>query len=542
MLTAAYLRERDAWRAGSRQAAGAMRAGDAGPARDLLVGSWRFPAAQAEQVVAQLMGQLPAPDAKAWAMAMGDGPDASLPSALDWREEAWRRAAPDGPVGDPLAWGLCELAAHGWLVEHVERQPWAEVQAPPDPAEDMVVGRLWSAWAGNRPWDIRDAWERRFLKPALRAFSAVLRGRRLPEDVRRRAIQDAREGFFYVLIGGTDLGSGWRELAVRLLEATGGDPVDALAGALPEGAWERVARCAVTRGHGRDTAAVAWGGNLAWQVQARDLERRGQARSDDLGDLLDLHLALRLVDCWTSAERTAPDRGMAVVAHNRGRARSRLRAVLREAPADHLLAQVLALPGLAARTRTAVARFARDWAWQQVQHGFSFFDARTVDPACVLPEGAPPRFNEDESAALRAWLVRVVVKGRLPHLQQWVHGGDGLDKRDSTWGRLLADDCPSALRSYPGAARGEGLARLRAELSEHLPSVKRDLRPTLERIVAMDVRARDLETRFDAAVAPIWHASVEVPRVRYRSYIEATREALASMDRASGSASEEEDE
>ncbi|MCK6502524.1 hypothetical protein L6R53_03865 [Myxococcota bacterium] len=525
----------------SLRAAAALRAGDPAAARDLVQTGWRFSPAQAEVVCQQLLQTPPAPDAKAWALAMEEGPGPDLPTALDWREEAWRRAWPDGAVGDPLAWGLCELAAHGWLLDQVERQPWEAVSAPPDPVEDREVGRLWSAWAGSRAWEIRDEWERRFLKPALRAFSAVLRGRRLPEDVRRRAIQDAREGFFYVLIGGADPGAGWRELAVRLLEASGGDPVDALAGALPAASWERVARCAVTRGHGRDTAAIVWGGGVAWQVQARDLERRGQARPQALGDLLDLHLALRLVDCWTSPAFTAPERGLSVMAHNRGRARSRLRAVLREAPAEHLLAQILARPGLAARTRSTVARFARDWAWQQVQHGFAFYDARTVDPACVLPEGSPPRLTEDEAAALRAWLVRVVVKARLPHLLQWVHGGDDLDKRDSTWGRLLADDCPASLRSYPGAARGEGLARMRAELSEHLPAQLRMLLPTLQAVAALDTRARDLEASFIAAVTPIWHADVELPRVRYRSYVESTREAMAAVERAANAPSDPED-
>lgn len=502
---------------------------------------WRFSATHAELVLQQLRATPPAPDPKAWALAMEDGPAELLPTALDWREEAWRRAHPEGPVGDPLAWGLCELAAHGWLVDQVERQPWSELEAPVDPVEDQEVGRLWSAWAGNRAWEVRQAWERRFLKVALRAFSAVLRGRRLPEDVRRRAIQDAREGFFYVLVGGTDLGSGWRELAVRLLEASGGDPVDALASALPAPSWERVARCAVTRGHGRDTAAVAWGSGVAWQVQARELERRGQARPHALGDMLDLHLALRFVSCWTAPEFTAPERGISVMAHNRGRARSRLRAVLREAPAEHLLAQVLQRPGLAARTRSAIARFARDWAWQQVQHGFAFYDARTVDPACVLPEGSPPRLSADEAAALRAWLVRVVIKARLPHLLQWVHGGDGLDKRDSTWGRLLADDCPASLRSYPGAARGEGLARLRAELSEHLPAQLRQLLPVFQAVAALDTRSRDIEAAFIAVISPIWHADVEIPRVRYRSYVEATRDALETVQRVSSTSLDAED-
>lgn len=530
METAAYLEHRQRWRERAAAAAVALRGGDRALAR-ALVSTWRFEPDLADRLLDRLLATRPRPCPGAWAMTMADAVDVDAPvdapTALHWRDGAFSQ--PVGDVGDPLAWGLAELATHSWLVETAERLPWQDRSYRVDPAEDAQVRALWSAWAEGRPWDAREDWETRFLPPALRAFAAVVRGRRLPEDVRKQAIMDAREGFFYALIGDGGTGAGWRELGVRLLEAAGPDPVDALAVAVPVESWERVARCAVTRGHGRSTASLAWGQGVTWQVQARELQLRAQEQPAALGDLLDLHLALRLVECWTQPERTAPSRSMAVVTHNRGRARSRLRAVLREAPADHLLLRIQALPALADRTRAAVARFARDWAWQQVQHGFSFYDARTVDPACILPEGAPPPLSTEGLAALRAWVLLVTLKDRLPHLRQWVHGGAELDKRDTTWGRLLADDCPDLLRSYRGSTRGQGLARLRAELTEHLPALLSQLRPTLARLAAIDLRRGGLKAAFEGAIADAWHPALSLPKVRYRSYIAAAAAACQQL-------------
>lgn len=531
MDAACYLDERIQWCALAPTAASELARGRPEAALALLAG-WRFDEHGGRRVLERLVQAPPAVDGRAWAMAFGPVADARHPLASEWRQASWIRAHPDSPAGDPLAWALHELAAQAWLIEQQERQPWRRT-FPVGP-EDSAVASMWRGWAQGNPWPIRGAWERAFLKPALAAFSAVLRARSLPEEVRRQAISDAREGFFYALVG-VGAEAGWREVAARLLEAGGEDPVDALARALPTASWERVARCAVTRGHGRSTAGLVWGETGGWQVQARRLRSEGSERPERLAELLDLHLALRLLEHWSQPERAAPERSVAVVAHNRGRARSRLRASLREAPAEHLLEQILALPGLAARTRSAVARFARDWAWQQVQHGFSFYDARTIDPACVLPEGAPPPLPTEALPVLRTWVLRVLLKGRLAHLRQWVHGGDTVDPKDATWGRLLKDDCPELLRSYPGASRTEGLARLRAELVEQLPELWPELLPVLGRLAALTEQGPSLEAAF-SAVLHDWDERVPFPKVRYRDYQAAAGQALRGLGVETGAA------
>jgi len=540
--TATFLMQRERVGAVAPAAAAALRGGEPGPAAALLQG-WRFAgdAGHMTSFLRALVDAPLAPDPRAMAATLDPALKLQAPTALRWRELAGERAsatvgqsilaeldAATGGAGS-LAWALAELALLADCIETHERGPWGGQGLAATPAEDAVVAELWRCWTEGRPWDARAAWEKRFLSPALRAFSAVVRARRLPEDVRARALDDAREGFFYALLGDGRQETGWRELAVRLLEDAGGGPDEALARALPASAWDRVARCAVTRGHGPATAALVWGEGSAWQLQARDLAQAGLQQPERLAGLLDLHVASRLVDRWAEPASTAAERSWAVVAHNRGRARSRLRAVLRESEPEHLLARLVALPGLAARTRAAVARYARDWAWQQVQHGFSFYDGRTIDPPCHLPEGAPPPFDADQQAALRAWVTVVVVKGRLGWLRQWVHGGSQLDARDSTWGRLLKDECPATLRELAGASRAEGLARLRADLSEQLDRVLRQVEPVLEGIAQIEARPRETQARFEAALAPVAHPLVAIPGVARLHHIEAARQALVRL-------------
>lgn len=519
------------WRALAGAAAEALDRGELGLARALLTegplagGPWASPGV--EILLRRLREAPPRADGRAWALlAPGRPEDGEAEPLAELRQRSWQQARSGDPPPDPLPLGLVELATQGWLLRELELRPWREAGYPPEP-RDRRVAELWRGWTSGQPWPLRDEWERLFLKPAMAAFAAVLRGRNLPEDLRRRALADVREGFFYALVGrGAE--AGWREIAVRLLETTGEEPLVGLCRALPEAAWERVARCAVTRGHGRQTAGLVWGEVGGWQVQARSLRSSASGRPEVLSELLHLHLALRLIEHWQDPDRLDPARGAAVVAHNRGRARSRLRAILRESPAEHFDAQLRRTPALYARTRFAVARFARDWAWQQVQHGFAFYDGRTLDPACVLPEGAPPPLPDGDRPALRAWVLRVVLKGRLPWLRQWVQGGAEVDPHDATWGRLLKDDCPECLRGWPGARRNEGLDRLRAELSEQLTALLVELAPVVSEVARLSP-APGAEPAFHALLAPAWDPRVALPRVRVRDYVEAARRALPGM-------------
>ncbi len=528
------------WRAAAPAAAAALRAGDPAPAVAML-DAWRF--VRDQDWTTAFLDHLQAaelhPSGAAWHVAMQAPLDRTLATPIDWRDAVYAAASapgaargpgapPDIPdVGDGLAWALVELATVGTLVDSIGRQTWADEHFASAPAADAELARLWRGWADGQIFHNRKAWEKATLDAAVGAFGAVLVGRRVPHERRQQALADARDGWFWTLLGGGEGSESWRELAVRVIESGGAGPVDALAAALRPDDWDRVAGCAVTRGHGPATARLAWGSTTDWLQRSRDLQRRGRADPTVLEELLDLHVACRLVTCWAEPPRMAPERSWTVVRNNRGRARARLRAVLREAPADWLVEQVLRVPALAARTRRAASRFGRDWAWQTLQYGLGFDDSRTLDPTCHHTDNSLPAYTTDERRQLLAWMLNVVLKARLRHLLAWVYKGgerDGVDLKDAAWGRLLSDEIPMPLRSAgPDASRSLGLARLRAELVELLPELAWRLLPTVEAVAQLTWRARRTAEPFAHAIAPALHPAVKPPKVQVRRYIQHAR-------------------
>ncbi|RME20806.1 MAG: hypothetical protein D6798_19640 [Deltaproteobacteria bacterium] len=516
------LDELDAWRDLAPEAAVALRRGEGGPARAMLH-RWAV-AADAERVSGCLAALATAdlqPTPQAWTMTMVAAPDLSVPLPTDWRSQVHARADPARRTGDPLAWALVELATLGGLNDAIFRQPWQAERFAVDRDADEAMAGLWAAWADGSILGRRQEWEDATLPAVIGAFSSVLRGRGIPERRRHVAVDDAREGCFYTLLGADDASASWRELAVRVLETAGPDPVEALATALPSSSHDLVARCAVTRGYGPATARLAWGPDSDALVQARNLSRQLRDRPDSLGRMLELHLLTRLVDRWASPACTAPERSWNVIVNNRGRARARLRAVLRRAPADWLVERLVALPGLAARTRRAAARFGRDWVWQALQHGLTLEDSRLLDPECRVGVGFTP-YTDDQRAQLRAWACSVVLKGRLPHLLAWVYreGRQDVDLKDATWGRLLKDEIPAKLRSpVSGGPRNAGLQRLRAELYDLLPEALDDLLPVIRAVAGLQYRPRRTGPAFAAAIAPAVHPQVPPPHKQIRRYI-----------------------
>jgi hypothetical protein len=261
---------------------------------------------------------------------------------------------------------------------------------------------------------------------------------------------------------------------------------------------------------------------------ARRLAAEGAGDPDRLDAVLDLHVAVRLLTRWSQEDAAAhPERDWEVVRQNRGRARARLRAVLSSGDAQRLAAPLLSAPALADRTRFAIGRYCRDWAWIQLSRHFPFH-SHPVDALCA-DDGDHPPFSDDDRMAMRSWVLLVVLKGRLEHLERWIHSG-GTGDRDATWGRLQ-QDLPERLRELDSSGRmRRGLPGLRAELADLLPGVLADWLPILDRLSALPDSA-DLIPRFNAILDNAdWHADIPRPGGRYfKKYQRNVRAALEHL-------------
>ncbi|MCB9760266.1 MAG: hypothetical protein H6739_10560 [Alphaproteobacteria bacterium] len=534
-----FLHEREAHRAHRIDAARALLDGDRGPAAALL-DTWRF--AARPELVDALLDTLVAggfhPSPQQLTASLGPADAIREPAEDFWslsplarRVKLTSLCAPsvEADAVHISAWALDELRFFGALIEDRQRRAWQDAAYPPDRRRDAETAALWAEWFEQSAWNCRERWEALYLPVAARAFGAVLEARQFPLHVRHQVQEDLQESFFFTLLGGGEGPPGWQELAVRVLETGRQGPVDTVTGCLDEAGWGRVGSCAVRRGYGPRSAGVAWPDLPNALARARALSDEGQTDPLALERYLDLHVALRLLDTWTEPDRCGSIRSWRVVRQNRGRASGRLRAVLASSDAERLRAPLMALDALHARTLSAVARHCRDWAWQQLSRGFSFDYGRSVSPPCLDdPDGQPP-YSVDDLSALRCWVMLVIVRGRLGHLQRWVQEGSTGD-RDTQWGRLLAKGLPDRLRDQGEGARGR-YDRLRAELAEAGDTMLRELTPIATQIAALDgTKGAALGQRFTALLEPIWTDDVTFPKVRYKGYVENTVKALPLLE------------
>ena len=533
---AKFLTQRAESRAAALHAAAALGSGDTSPAVSLL-GAWRFgsdPALSA-RLLGRLQQQPPRPpDAQRAAVL---APNEALPTPADpslsarpWLRRRWldgrvQATCPDDTL-HRVAWGLDTLRFLGAEVDRRQRAPWGRLRFPASP-HDAAVATMWQGWLSGQPWDLRDPWETLFLGDAARAFAAVLRVRRIPPDRRQLILEDLRETFFYMMLGEPGATAGWQELAVRTLETTGPAPIEALSGLLDTRRWLLASLCAVRRGYGPRSAGILFPETENPDHQARQLARQGLSQASRLDAVLDLHIACRQLDRWaTEPETTRPARAWQVVVQNRGRARARLRALLAGEGAALLGAPLLALDGLYARTRYALRRYCRDWAWIQLSRQFPF-SVHTLDAPCgALPAGPP--LSDDDHRALQSWVLLVILKDRLGHLRRWIQTG-GTGDRDAGWGRLL-QALPDHLRETgaDGKVR-RGQNHLRAELAELLPEALERLRPTLAALDALP-RDRKLARAAAALIAPDWAPTIPAPKVRWRAYCDSAGAALRTLE------------
>lgn len=458
----------------------------------------------------------PTPEAlRAVLGAVAVPPPSGARSPAEWRRWAGRHAT-DVPHDDAhiAAWRRARLDAVGARIEARERHAWREVPYPDDPKGDARAAALWAAWFTGDPWSGRSAWEKLLLPHAARAFRGVCEARRLPQEVRRRVLDDLREGFFWALLGaGGDAAPAWVDLALRTLETAGPGPVDALVAVLDRDGWDRVGRCIATRGTWATTIA-AWQHDRAEPLaRARAVSSTAGARPSLAEPLLDLHVALRCLERLADAPESSL---WPTVRQNRGRGRGRLRAVLADRP-DRLMEPLLALPGLLARTRAAVRRFAWSWAWRELATDFTFDAGRAGPAPCLETLDAPPPLEAAERDAMKTWVFLVLLRGRDAHLARWVRTGSTGD-RDSTWARLLSDACPPCLVDDPSTSgRSRTYHRLRTELAEGLDTLLAELTPALHDLAALPT-GRTLRTAFEARFAPTWSEQVPLPKSGFPTF------------------------
>jgi hypothetical protein len=424
-----------------------------------------------------------------------------------------------------LAWALDELAFLGEEVDRRDRQAWVTGVHRADAVRDAKTANLWAQWFAGNPWGIRQEWESLFLSATTRVFHAVCAARNLPLHVIERCRADLEDAFFFRLIGGSDEAAGWLELAARVLETMDPSPVTALASQLDSPGWDRICFCAATRGNWRHTAANLWP-DLPL-ARTRAIALRQDVQAPRLEQLLDAHVALRLLESWHESS-CGPRTNWDIVVQNRGRARARLRALVTESPGS-LLDCFMNMEGIFSRTMAAVKRYAWAWAWQELALDFAFDVSRAVTPACHELHGSLPPLNATDQMAVRTWVLLVVIKGRLGHLQRWVRDG-GTKDRDSTWARLLAQEMPESLHDPDDAGhRGRSYHRLRYDLMEALDDHLAALSPLLEQIAGLKP-SRRLRADFDALVENRWDDRVPYPRSGFPTFLKNTHCALTTLN------------
>ena len=434
-------------------------------------------------------------------------------------------AAVEASEKNRLAWALDELAFLGDEIERRDRVAWVAGVHTADAVRDAMTANLWAQWFAGNPWGIRQEWESLFLSATTRVFHAVCAARNLPAHVIERCRADLEDAFFFRLIGGNEEVAGWLELAARVLETTNPSPVAALANQLDSPGWDRVCLCAATRGNWRHTAANLWP-DLPL-ARTRAIALRQDVQGSRLEHLLDTHVALRLFESWHSTS-CSPRTNWDIVVQNRGRARARLRALVTESPRS-LLDCFMAMEGIFSRTLAAVKRYAWAWAWQELAFDFAFDVSRAVTPPCHELHGSLPPLGDGDQMAVKTWILLVVLKGRLGHLQRWVREG-GTKDRDSTWARLLAKEMPQSLYDPLGRGhRGHSYHRLRYDLMESLDDHLAAIEPLLQQIAGLKP-SRALRANFGALVESEWDERVPYPQSGFPTFLKNTHSALTTLN------------
>lgn len=508
-----FLEERELRRDFCAHAAGALVAGDEAPARALMRG-WRFAASPAlcSRVLQLLRDREGSPKPRHRGALLA--PVLSPPAKPETprmvylhREWLFESAPPMEQAEQDLAWRLDQLGFLGDEVERKERGSWRQPWSP-NPAEDARAAAHWQELMSGKPWTIRDPWERMVMPSALSGFCFVLRLREFPDSRVQALSRDFREAFYYAMIGGKGGIPGWRSVAARVLETLEDPPVGGLERALDRHHRLLANTCAIHRGHGADSARALF----PELRQTRDRVRALHGLS--LEQSLDLHVAARLIETWSTGESDAP-KSNRIIHQNRGRGRARLRALLGEPGGPDPGPLLLSCPALAARTRYAVRNFSAAWAWHGLRDGFTLNHDFSPDGRCEESFEEAPPLDDGELSCLRTWVTLTVLKGRLDHLHGWLQGEPG--DRDTRWGELLSRDLPAPLTDPPQPERKHrSYKRVRAALQEQLPEILEEILPRVEAIAALPPKPNG--TDFERALSVNWSPEVRRPGVQYTRY------------------------
>jgi hypothetical protein len=458
-----FLALREHWRQRAVQGARALRAGDSGPAR-LCLSRWAFSTepAWADGLLTSLVSLDLQPDAAAGGLWLASRlPEVGALHAGDLRaaDSVYRalRARPAPHEIDPLVWALTCTAWAGHQLERGYRAPWRNLTLASEPEKDAHVAGLLRGLLNN-PWGALPGWRRAYLQPTLMIFGVTARHSAEWQRV-DRVVSEAREAFDPRMIGPPS-SPGWVEVLVRVLEL-GGSPLARLAAHLDEEAWRATSQAVLDRRHHAQTALSAVNGWSDHQGVAGHLAGRSHERPERAEAFVDLHVLHRLVTRWSLGEAFEPEAVWSTALNNHRRARARLRAVLLQSDPAKLVEGAVALPNLAARMDRAVRLFARSWARQERELGFSFGLQEPVDAVCEhrlrMKQAGPPR--EPPWAFLRAWALDAALRGMFDDLETWVRTAAVRPEHKSRWDthierlRAAAIGEQAAGRSSWGAVR-----------------------------------------------------------------------------------------
>ena len=265
--------------------------------------------------------------------------------------------------------------------------------------------------------------------------------------------------------------------------------------------------------------------------RARQLAAAGQSTPALLDQLLDLNLAFRLINSWADGKATDPRATDRLIRANFGRARARLRATIAAGEPD-FASHLLTLPALYARTRRAVASYARDWASREYKRGFTF-SGGNVDAPCVETDPAHAPYAANELAMLETWVLRALLVDprHVEDLDRWVRNG-GIGRKSATWNRLLSEQLPDALQDplQPGQRYRRRL-RLRSSLLDRLDAIYETVRPVIRDLGALDPTDRSCARRFKARVAAQWHTDVPPLKQQFKRYTKNAAEVSQRLDK-----------
>lgn len=340
-----------------------------------------------------------------------------------------------------------------------------------DPALDSACAEVWRRVFDQPDQGSLQALERRHARTIGRVIGIVAgwRAGGGGDALRRRIRALLWRGFLPALA------ASWRDVALRVVLYEQVPAMPALVALADEDALGRMTTCiAGRRGWGGTVRALSPG---VAHLPAQE-GRWARALQDDPSIVVrwvDAHLVLRLVETWP-ARAGGAGTGLAVMDDNEARALARLRAALaRGGSSPHLRQLLLGSAGLHCRTDAALFAYTHAWAERAVlEQG----EAASPSPPCEVQ--APPALDPATRAALDAWLLRVVLAGRVADLQAWLWARAPRSGRFWT----LLQDAPGPLRADRYRPLRRALSR---DLDRSLAALCAPLRAMLEEPAASDL-------------------------------------------------------